>query len=69
MNGRVVGVWSYDSGDFMGDPISLKQDFDVKGNVLEFYNGEKFFLVACYSNQLLLYSAKSKRFTRYSYGR
>jgi hypothetical protein len=69
MTDRVSGTWMYQRGDYLGDPIGLHQDFEVEGSLVTFHSGKKYFLVGCYSNQLVLYGLNSHRLTLYDYDR
>lgn len=66
--GRMDGIWQYESGIFVGDPISYSNieiidNFEVK--IRKSYKLDNFYLLGCYFGNLYLLEKNSLKYTKY----
>jgi hypothetical protein len=67
--GRMDGVWQYESGIFVGDPIAfdnieIVNNFEVK--ISKSSKFDSFYLVGCYFGRLYLLDKNYLVFTKYT---
>ena len=66
MPDRLKGIWEFQKGAYIRDPIVYRQHFSLKGSIIVFKSGEKFILVGCYFGQLFMYDPIYGDISRYS---
>lgn len=65
---RMDALWQYESGVFVGDPISydnieIIDNFEVK--IRKSYQFDNFYLLGCYFGNLYLLEKNSLKYTKY----
>lgn len=70
MPNRLNGVWEYEKGYYIGDPIALEQNIIVKNNfeIKISKNGDSasFYLLGCYLGELFLLEKENLKYSRYT---
>ncbi|MBA0884291.1 hypothetical protein [Flavobacterium undicola] len=70
MSNRLNGVWEYETGSYIGDPISKKQNMNVRNNFeIQIYKNDKlvsYYLLGCYFGELYLLEKETLKYTRYT---
>jgi hypothetical protein len=53
---RLHGVWEYQSGHYVGDPIAYRQHFVLKNRIIFFkkYPEKKLLLIGCYFGEFVM---------------
>lgn len=69
MPDRLDTVWEFETGNYIGDPISKNQNIKVINNyeIMISKNGESssFYVVGCYLGNLYLLEKESLKYNRY----
>ena len=65
---RMDGIWQYESGVFVGDPIAydnieISNNFEVK--IRKSYKFDSFYLLGCYFGRLYLLEKNNLQYTKY----
>ena len=70
MSNRLNNVWEFETGNYIGDPISKKQNILVKNNFeIKIYKNNKsafYYLLGCYYGELFLLEKGTLKYTRYT---
>lgn len=74
MQYRVSGIWEYENGTFLGDPIAAHYDFELKGDRIRMKRNKsldnvvinkEIKLMGCYFGYLWMYDVTSNTFITY----
>ena len=65
---RMNGIWQYETGAFVGDPISydnieIINNFEVR--IRKSYDFDSFYLLGCYFGRLYLLEKNNLQYTKY----
>lgn len=70
MPGRIDAIWEFETGKYIGDPISLIQNIKVLNNFeIEISKNKKsasFYLIGCYFGGLYLLEKNTLKYNEYS---
>jgi hypothetical protein len=70
MPGRINTVWEFETGNYIGDPISQIQNIKVLNNFeIEIFKNEKsasFYVIGCYFGGLYLLEKKTLKYNEYT---